>query len=119
MEDFDVVSLFLNFLITLVIYMFVPIILLLSKKELSEDEPKKIAIINSVGGFIIFVILFIILNRDINLLTGSPAFVYGYINYKLLLKLVKKEKQKYPDEEKETEELNNLINRLEKEKKSQ
>lgn len=111
--EVNVASLIFDLLITLFIYMFVPITLYIIKKELKENEPKKIAIINSIVGFIIFVILFIVLKKNISLMNGIPAFFYGYINYKLLKSMVKKEVIKYPNEEQENENLKNLISSLE------
>lgn len=114
MENLDIISFILNFLITIFIYMFYPVTIYVWKKEIKEDEPKRVAIVNSIIGFLIFIILFLILNRNLNIMSGSPAFFYGYINYLILKSRVKKEIIKYPNEEKETENLKNLISKLEK-----
>ncbi len=118
MENLDInfFSFLFDFLISILVYMLIPVTLYICKKDIKEDEPKKIAIINSIVGFIIFVILFILIKKDISLMTGTPAFFYGYINYRLLKSRVKKEEYKYPNEEQENEELEKLINKLEKEK---
>lgn len=117
MDDLDILFLIFNFLITLFVFMIVPVSLYIWKNEIKEGQPKKITTINSIVGIIIFIILSIFFNSKPGAITLAPAFFYGYINYKLLNSRVKKEVYKYPNEEQENEELNRLINKLEKDKK--
>ena len=123
MEKNEIMNVVLDFLINLIItafiYMIIPIIIFfLGEKELTEKQIKKYTVINSTVGFIVFIILFIILNRDLNILTGGPAFFYGAINYWLLSKHKKQEDDFYINKEyekAEDEKLQNLINKLQEE----
>lgn len=116
MNENEIVNIIIDFLFTSFLFMIVPIIIFFTgKKDFSKEQIKRITIINSIVVFVIFIILFIILKKDLNVLTGLPAFFYGYVNYKLLSKHIKEEKYIYPNEEQEDEELENLIKKLENE----
>lgn len=118
MDNTEIASLVINLIITAFIYMIVPVIIIITKKEMTENRAKKIAFLNSLCGFVVFIILFIILKRDINIITGSPAIIYWWINYKLLSRNIKKEeKHSYYNEEQEEENLKQLIKNLENENK--
>ena len=56
-----IINFFGNVLLTAFVYLFVPIIIVISKKKFTEKEIKRIVIFNGVGGYILFTALHLIL----------------------------------------------------------
>lgn len=119
MEDMSIVDIVFNIIITAFIYMVAPIIIFYKSQEgFTKKKVKKIVILNSIAGYIVFIILFIMLKDDGSAPKGYSAFFYGYINYWLLSKRVKDENEEYiKEDEEENKKLENLINTLQKENK--
>ena len=86
------VSLVLDLIFTVFVYLFFPILLRFGlKKEYTNKEALKISILNSVIVFIllsIFIYLFIDSSR---IASGFPALVYGYVSYSILAKIKKQD----------------------------
>lgn len=79
------ISLLLDLILTVAIYMFVPIIIIIKQKKFTKKKLKTIMIFNGIGGFILFFIIIGVLASE-----GAPSFVapifWSITGYKILQK---------------------------------
>lgn len=81
----DYTNLLINILSTALLYEIIPILLkFILEKKYTEKQAQKIAIINSIGVFIIFTFLHIYLDDGVNMARVGPAFFWGYIAFGIL-----------------------------------
>ena len=93
MEDFDIISLLIGFIMTAVAYMAYPIYVYKSSENLTNKRVIKIVILNGLICFIVFAILLSISGANATL-SGTSAIFYSGINYWLLSKKIQKENNK-------------------------
>ncbi len=78
------IAVLIDLLITAAAYLLVPLILILSKKMLSDKAIKIIAIVNAVVVAVLFVVLGAVLgSTEVNVV---PALLWGSIGYALMKK---------------------------------
>ena len=79
----DPIMLLLDLALTICIYLFVPILLLIMQKKYSRKVLKRIVIINGICGYIIFMVLFAIIGSS-DIPNVPAAFFWSYIGYAIL-----------------------------------
>lgn len=110
----EITNLMVNFVITIVFYCSFPLILRVIEKKTYEDKKaKKIAVINSIVAYILTSIVIIFVIGDVRVANIAPAILWGIVSYYILRKKTDE------TEEKEDNQLTELINKLEKEKEKQ
>lgn len=112
-----ILSLIVNFIITAFSYMCIPVYLILyAKKRYEPKEAFRVALINSIIVKILLMIFSSLLgNEEINI---YPAIFWGTVNYNLLKDNNQQNNNSFQDENEESknnEQLNDIINELEKE----
>lgn len=82
--EIDVKNLFLNFFMTFIVYEILPLTLkYMLNKQYTGKEAKKIAIINSIVGYVLFSVWYIIIGTE-QIANVSASFFWGFISYAIL-----------------------------------
>lgn len=106
--------LIIDFIITVFFYMAIPVYLkYVLKKHFNKKQSLKIAIINSIGVYILFTIIHLVLLHDDQIVNMTATFTWGTVAYYTLKNNKDTTSQNNKNED---EQLKRLINNLEKEK---
>lgn len=115
MYDFNIGTLLFDLILTMIIYLTIPVILkYVLHKKYNKKQSKKISIGTAILGYVIYIILYRLLEID-----GIPkmpvALFYGFISYKILYNSNTDIKEIIIDknDEKEEKVLQNLIEKIE------
>lgn len=87
MDTFDfIIVLCASIVLTVVVYLFVPVIVMLSGAKLKTKTIRIFVIINGIVGHLIFVYFRSIISGTLEVGNVAPAFLWSYVAYNILLK---------------------------------
>lgn len=81
--DTIILTIFVDLIITVFAYLLVPVIYCLRKKPLTEKQIKKIIIINAIGVWLIFQIIYSAFDGT---RTSAAVFLWSWVGYKIMMK---------------------------------
>ncbi len=94
-----VLSLLISAIITVLVYMFVPLIIIISRKKFRKKTIKLIIIFNGLGGFLLFTVIYALLGNE------SGASVWVAILWSTIANFILKKTSCFETEEANTEDI--------------